>query len=402
MRSYTTHERKGSSRASEAAIVYTAPYFAKENYTRLDKFSYFRNEEAEIDTAGVLSVLPTATVDNTRLAITNNTEVSATVLQNAANFFAEKLTSATQAMPATAAWIRVTFGDGVFVAVAQNSTIAATSPDGIVWTQRVLPVSAAWLALKFGNGVFLLIAQNSTIAATSTNGVTWTQRVLPVSAEWRPITFGNGLFCVAGTNSTIAITSPDGIAWTQRVLPVSANWLAMSFGENLFVIVGPSTTALTSPDCIVWTQRTTVANGSWQAIDFGNETFVAVGDNYAKPMWSKNGIDWFYAKQFSSTIYSNWLTICFIGDAFYAVRSGGEAEYSRDGDVWTDSVSAPPGTWLVGSAYDGINTVVVVGYNVSGVASSSSIGRTVKTGIRITETPTLTLPANHSYFVKIT
>jgi hypothetical protein len=262
---------------SEAAIVYTAPYFAKENYTRLDKFSYFRNEDAEIDTAGVLSVLPTATVDNTRLAITNNTEVSPAVLQNAANFFAEKLQATQRVLPVSAGWISVTFGNGVFVAVAQSSSIAATSPDGITWTQRVLPVSASWYSVTFGNGVFVAVARYSSIAVTSPDGITWTQRVLPVSVEWFSVTFGNGVFVAVAQSSSIAATSPDGITWTQRVLPASAGWISVTFGNGVFVAVASgSSIAATSPDGVTWTQRVLPASTGWLSVTFGNGVFVAV------------------------------------------------------------------------------------------------------------------------------
>jgi hypothetical protein len=72
-------------------------------------------------------------------------------------------------MPASATWRSVTYGNGVFVAVAANSAIAATSPDGITWTQRALPSSANWQYVTYGNGVFVAVAANSAIAATSSN-----------------------------------------------------------------------------------------------------------------------------------------------------------------------------------------------------------------------------------------
>ena len=38
---------------------------------------------------------------------------------------------------------------------------------GITWTQRALPVSTGWQSVTYGNGVFVAVAYNSAIAATS-------------------------------------------------------------------------------------------------------------------------------------------------------------------------------------------------------------------------------------------
>ncbi|PRW79267.1 hypothetical protein C7A10_32625, partial [Pseudomonas fluorescens] len=81
----------------------------------------------------------------------------------------------------------------VFVAVSFSGT-ASTSPDGITWTGRALPVNTNWQSVTYGNGVFVAVANGSTIAATSPDGITWTQRTLPASASWQSVTFGNGVF----------------------------------------------------------------------------------------------------------------------------------------------------------------------------------------------------------------
>ena len=71
--------------------------------------------------------------------------------------------------------------NNLYVAVAYNSSIAATSTDGITWTQRSLPVYASWTSVTVNpvTGIFVAVAYyNSSIAATSTDGITWTQRSL--------------------------------------------------------------------------------------------------------------------------------------------------------------------------------------------------------------------------------
>ena len=151
-------------------------------------------------------------------------------------------------LPTSSDWQSITYGNGLFVAVAYSG-IAATSPDGITWTQRTLPTSTGWQSVTYGNGLFVAVATSSSIAATSPDGITWTQRTLPVSANWRSVTYGNGLFVALAYGSSIAATSLDGITWTQRTLPVSTNWISVTYGNGLFVAVAYSNSiAATSPD----------------------------------------------------------------------------------------------------------------------------------------------------------
>jgi hypothetical protein len=88
------------------------------------------------------------------------------------------------------------------VAVAQSSTIAATSPDGITWTQQVLPISATWYSVTYGNGVFVTVAQSSTIAATLTPN----QRTISIVNT--PIALAKP---VPGTNTASVTVSVPGI-----------------------------------------------------------------------------------------------------------------------------------------------------------------------------------------------
>ena len=163
------------------------------------------------------------------------------------------LVATQRTMPTNSLWNCIAYGSGSFVAMADGTTVAATSTDGgVTWTQRTLPVSAKWRSIAYGNGVFVAVAgggTNTTIAITSTDGgVTWTQRTLPASSTWSSIAYGNGVFvAVAGGNATsaIAATSTDGgVTWTQRTLPVSASWNSVAYGNGVFVAVqGTGTTA---------------------------------------------------------------------------------------------------------------------------------------------------------------
>jgi hypothetical protein len=62
-------------------------------------------------------------------------------------------------------WRGVAYGGGVFVAVSP-SNVAATSPDGITWTQRTLPSTQTWQAVAYGDGTFVVVSEGD-VAATS-------------------------------------------------------------------------------------------------------------------------------------------------------------------------------------------------------------------------------------------
>ena len=77
------------------------------------------------------------------------------------------------------------------------------------WTQRTLPASTNWSSVTYGNGVFVAVATGtSNVAATSPDGVTWTQRTLPAGTYWSSVTYGNGIFvAVAGSGANTAATN---------------------------------------------------------------------------------------------------------------------------------------------------------------------------------------------------
>jgi hypothetical protein len=80
--------------------------------------------------------------------------------------------------------------------------------NGLIWTARTLPSSADWYSVTYGNGVFVAVAQNSTAAATSPDGITWTARTLPNTDNWQSVSYGNGVFVAVAYVSTTAATSP--------------------------------------------------------------------------------------------------------------------------------------------------------------------------------------------------
>jgi hypothetical protein len=253
----------------------------------------------------------------------------------------------TQTLSASANWRSATFGNGMFVAVADGGTNATSSPDGITWTQRLLPTSATWSSVTYGNSLFVAVAKGpSTAAAVSSNGTTWTAATLPQSLNWSSVAYGNGLFVAVALGPTaVAATSPDGITWTQRAMPASATWRSIAYGNSVFVAITNGLPAATSADGITWTAQTMA--GVAEFILFANGIFVTVPYGGANAQTSSDGISWaLHALPSSGT----WKSVAYGNGTFVAVADiGANGARSTDGINWV--TQALPQTSLTSITY---------------------------------------------------
>ncbi len=111
-----------------------------------------------------------------------------------------------------------------------------TSPDGITWTSRTAATDNAWRSVTYGNGLFVAVAVNGTgdRVMTSPDSITWTSRTTAADEAWASVTYGNGLFVAVAANAVM--TSPDGITWTSRT-SAAGGWGSVTYGNGLFVAV---------------------------------------------------------------------------------------------------------------------------------------------------------------------
>lgn len=269
--------------------------------------------------------------------------------------------------PTTVTWAAVTYGGGVFVSVALNTATAASSTDGINWTQRSLPANVSWMAVTYGGGLFVAVAQNTTTAATSPDGVTWTIRTMPSAATWQSVTYGNSTYVAISQASTAAATSPDGITWTQRTMSTSQTWMSVTYGAGLFVVVGQATsTVLTSPDGITWTTRTAAlpSTSTWSSVTYSGSLFVAVGSTTAAAS-SPDGLVWTAR---TLPVSATWAAVTYGGGLFFAVGTSGVGASSPDGTTWTQRTVTPSATWAAVTYGGGV--FVATSASVATAASS--------------------------------
>lgn len=269
----------------------------------------------------------------------------------------------------------IAYGAGLFVAL--DGTLAATSPDGITWTQRSLPTSQAWTRLTFASGRFVAVSGGpSQTAITSTDGINWTASTMPFFTEWSDVAFGAGLFLAVSSSSGRAATSPNGTTWTARTL-VNRSWGNVVYGNGRFVITTNGTSQSDE-----YTQSTDGISfsfsgvngiylpvpGAWCGAVFANSKFVLVSNagesnNGSSNLVSVDGINWSIGVLPLSAgpgAYS-WNDVAFGNDIYVAIAYQDIAASSTDGLVWTP-LSVPPSTLYEDIAY-GAGVFVTVSSN---------------------------------------
>ena len=137
------------------------------------------------------------------------------------------------------------YGMGLFVAVKSGSRSVNRSTTGLsTWTEAAtaLPSTAAWIDVTWGNGRFVAIAGGgSTAAAYSLDGVTWTAATLP-AGTWTHVAYGQGVFMAVST-TTAAAVSEDGVTWTSKTTATaSGGFASAAFGNpnrsGKFALIG--------------------------------------------------------------------------------------------------------------------------------------------------------------------
>ncbi len=181
------------------------------------------------------------------------------------------------------------------VLVMPATSLGAT---GDTWTSRTSAADNSWQSVTYGNGLFVAVASTGSgnRVMTSPDGITWTSRNAAADNLWYSVTYGNGLFVATASSGSgdRVMTSPDGITWTSRTSAANNQWLGVTYGNGLFVAVaysGTNNRVMTSGALIPPTPATptatagnaqatiTVAQGSGLGGTPASYTVTAVGDN---------------------------------------------------------------------------------------------------------------------------
>lgn len=198
-------------------------------------------------------------------------------------------------LPAAEYWYAVAYGNGRFVVISSssgNENSVAYSVDGINWDISSLPTTYMQ-TVTYGNGMFVALAYRGSLGAYSINGRDWIATNVPIDDDWCDVAYGSGRFVSAINGSNIAIYSDDGINWTQTEMPISANWGRIAYGNGTFVaIADDSAVAAYSTDGINWIQTNMPSQELWRGIEYGNGVFVAIVRQGTSVAISYDGVNW--------------------------------------------------------------------------------------------------------------
>ena len=253
-------------------------------------------------------------------------------------------------------WQSVTYGNGVFVAVSDSGTgnRVMTSPDGLAWTIRTSASDNSWWAVAYGDGMFVAVSESDKVMVSTDNGATWSLKQgagtpwtgSSLTTAWRALVYGgNQTWAAVGSLGRIMthhrkFSNAHASTWTLRTSPVADGatmWLSVLWGNDKFVATG-NNNIMTSPDGKTWTSRSTVT-GRWESVAYGNNIWVAVSADSANIQTSPNGITWTtraHGTTRASSTASSYNSIVYANGIFMAVGNGGAAMSSTDGITWTN------------------------------------------------------------------
>ncbi len=324
--------------------------------------------------AGSQTIGSNLTVDTNTLyvdATNNRVGVGTTAPQGTFEVVGDVVSKGTSWTSRTAArsapWNSMTYGNGLFVAVASSGTSnrVMTSPDGINWTTRTSAGDYLWEAVTYGNGIFVAVGSSSGTSnqvMTSPDGINWTMRTSAANNSWTEVAYGNGLFVAtsqSGTNNRV-MTSPDGVNWTSRTSAADNTWSGLTYGNGMFVAVaqtGTSNRVMTSTDGTTWNTQTSVDN-TWTDVTYGNGIFVAVATNGTGVMTSSNGTSWTARNAATS---NSWQDVTFGNGIFVAVSMSGSGDRvmtSVDGINWASRSSVADENWISVAYGNGVFSAV--------------------------------------------
>ena len=128
------------------------------------------------------------------------------------------------------------YGNGVFVLLGFSKLVISGNLTD--WSTSSIPVYN-WTSVSFGNGLFVAVADGTNVAAVSTNGINWSLITLPTNSFWQDVSYGAGTFVTisgsvdAATSRCLSITgaSLEGATF-EKITILSESWLTDYTSDN--------------------------------------------------------------------------------------------------------------------------------------------------------------------------
>ncbi|MDR0388374.1 MAG: hypothetical protein LBH57_10105, partial [Treponema sp.] len=204
----------------------------------------------------------------------------------------------------------LTYGDGVFVALAQNGNYAAWSDDGGKnWNvAETLPPSGPYYfyhnRAAYGEGVFVSTIMNDSGGQTvwsDDGGRNWNVAETLPGARWEPAVYGDGVFVTVASGGSNqgnqAAWSDDGKNWKVVATPPTTKWYNLTYGNGVFVALADNKAVWSVDGGKTWGDAELpsfsprLTNSGW-AVGYGNGVFVATVYGINQVAWSADGKNW--------------------------------------------------------------------------------------------------------------
>jgi hypothetical protein len=199
-------------------------------------------------------------------------------------------------------WSAAVYGAGKYVAISTDGT-ASVSTNGINWSSPSSFQDAYWRDMAFGNGLFVAIAQNfdTYSVMVSEDGEIWEAPDSFENQGWRSITYGGGQFTVVSEYGDIMI-SEDGQDWDYYEEAIESSDITdIAYGNGIFVICSDESNddfygkIWTSTDGINWSEQTIPVSREWDQVTYAGGRFIAIGESYdydGEYVVSDDGVNW--------------------------------------------------------------------------------------------------------------
>ena len=244
-------------------------------------------------------------------------------IQPLVEFNTPPFSQTTTNLPSPIDWSNCAYGNGKFVAIAESefgqskTNQYATSIDGVSWNIGTFPGSGteipdgiwSWRDIVYGNGRFVAVADEG-IVAMSTNGTTWTLTEIAedsTTVTGRHVAFGGNYFVVMSRQGPTWWQSTDGITWTAYDTPAvplggGMTVKGLTYGQGSFVAITGDWDSTASriwhkkPSETTWTETFTSTNISQiEHLVYGNNLFIAKDTTTSKIFYNyTNGIGNWY------------------------------------------------------------------------------------------------------------
>ena len=158
------------------------------------------------------------------------------------------------------------------MAVLLFSTPGSAWAGGVTWTARAATEANAWIEVTYGDGLFVAVAQSGTNRVmTSPDGITWTPRSATEANTWRSVTYGDGRFVAVAANGTNRVMTSDATSPGFTLSKTTAS-VSEAGGTDSFTVVladQPSSDVVLSVvsadtgEVAVSPAQLTFTNGNW-------------------------------------------------------------------------------------------------------------------------------------------